>query len=130
MNDLKNGRKKAEKFSEKTLEDFPMEYNESVRKITRNSFSTFITDNRKRDSAVLFYNSKEPGKKELLAKYLELVQPLYQIKENQNNIAFGYFDMGLNSHHVFRVKNEHLFLRLYKYSNLHNPVDKEFKEES
>lgn len=39
------------------------------------------------------------------------------------NIAFGYFDMNKNSHHVFKVMNEDVFLRIYKYSDFNNPVD-------
>lgn len=70
INDLKNGKRKAEVFSEQIEEDYPQYYNESTRKVTRNSFSTFLTDNRERDSVILFYNSKVPKNTGFLNHYL------------------------------------------------------------
>ena len=101
INDLKEGKRKPLVFSETLVEDYPAFYNESTRKITRNSFSTFFTDNMKRDSVVLFYNSKVVKNQEILSRYLNLCKTFYAEQKNQEFIGFGYFDMGLNSHHVF-----------------------------
>lgn len=56
---MKTNQRRVSIISEKLEEDFPMYYNNSIRKITRNSFSTFMADNAKRDAVILFYNSRE-----------------------------------------------------------------------
>lgn len=78
----------------------------------------------------MFYNSRNEKNNENLKKYLELTKSFYKEKENTQNIAFGYLDMGRNSHHAFKVKNEDIFLRLYKYSNFDHPLDKEIESSS
>lgn len=57
IDELKKNKRKPSIVSEKTLEDYPIYYNDAVRKITRDSFSTFMTDNISRDAVILFYNS-------------------------------------------------------------------------
>lgn len=57
IDELKKNQRKPSIVSEKTLEDYPIYYNDAVRKITRDSFSTFMTDNISRDAVILFYNS-------------------------------------------------------------------------
>lgn len=86
-----------------------------------------MADNAKRDAVILFYNSRE-GSTDPLRRFQELSNLYYMLEENKEKVSFGYYDLGKNSHQALRVKNESLFLRIYKLGNFSDPIDWEFRD--
>ncbi len=100
LTQIEKKRIKYDKFSEEITENYNAT-NDVVRKISRNTYTSFIADNLGRDNVIMFYSSKYPWSVQLKDEFIKITSKFLGILSNKNKISFAYFDMLKNSYEPF-----------------------------